>query len=1038
VGIGKDVLGIGLRLAGAFGAGLQDLAHDALTKAEGETQETGPGGRDKDTAEANPVPDKPAKEDPKSLMWDPYAIVEQLGFKDRPSQITYGTLRAIVRRMPVVGAVINTRIDQLAGFCVPQENRFQVGFRVKLRDSKRSPTKVERKWTEQMEQLLLRTGVTKHPRGRDSLETFIRKLAFDSLTFDQDCFEVVPDRKGRPCEWYAVDAATIRLADQQGARMDEDTDATRYVQVYDGLVISEYAQSELAWGIRHPRTDIRLYGYGESELEQMITAITSLLCAWEYNQRAFSQGSSAKGILNFKGKLPGNQLEQFRRHWYMMLSGVENCVAGDTALWTPRGAVSVEDLLAGEESREETVWVGDGWKSALVYRTAEPKLAVKTVLGNGVSLMTSPNHKFRVIGDDGDPTWKQQADLQIGDFVLVNKCPVETEAAQLPVLGGKEITPDLMEVLGWFVGDGCLVAAGKGRQKPNYAQWFYHSTKERDICARHVQILQEFERSAHVKEICLTAAQVDKIREKYGFHAVQSTQLRVEIFNRGFVFWLLANGFTPSSKGKSIPGFVHTLPIAFRAAFLRGLFSADGNCARHRNPLITIADHRVRGQVRLLLLSLGIRTCLSEGRSKIWIHNRDRGVVLAPSYLKVKDKDRFFTVVGFIQAHKQPRSVRKVNEAGKSSRVAHATVLKYLRLVRSANDARGKHLLPRRQRMGMNSILTGQDGCSLPRLLRFLRAVGISPPAWLTSYHFEPVVEIEQSGKSIPMFDLEVRDSRHQFCASGVMCHNSWRTPITNAEDLQWISMQANNRDMEYNAWMDFLLKVVCSFYSMDPSEINFKYGNVGQKSGLSEDSNAEKISESRERGLRPLLKHFSDQFNRNIIWPTNESFEFEFVGLDSMTRDKAADLATKQVKSIRTVDELRAEDDLDPLPDGKGEVILDNVWMQFAQQKDAATQQEEQGGAPGGLPGGAGGPPGAEGAPPPAGGAPGAPGGQPGAPGGQGGAPGGQQGAEQAPDFEQLLGEYERPAPEEGAKSLTAGRARGPLASKIVLDLDI
>jgi len=36
------------------------------------------------------------------------------------------------------------------------------------------------------------------------------------------------------------------------------------------------------------------------------------------------------------------------------------------------------------------------------------------------------------------------------------------------------------------------------------------------------------------------------------------------------------------------------------------------------------------------------------------------------------------------------------------------------------------------------------------------------------------------------------------------------------------------------------------------------------------------------------------------------------------------------------------------------------------------------------------------------------------------------------------LLGEYERPEPEEGAKSLTAARARGPLARKIVLDLDI
>lgn len=62
------------------------------------------------------------------------------------------------------------------------------------------------------------------------------------------------------------------------------------------------------------------------------------------------------------------------------------------------------------------------------------------------------------------------------------------------------------------------------------------------------------------------------------------------------------------------------------------------------------------------------------------------------------------------------------------------------------------------------------------------------------------------------------------------------------------------------------------------------------------------------------------------------------------MTRDEIAELNSKRVKTFLTIDELRAEDDLPPLPDGKGEIILDPTWLQFAQGKDMAEQGEEEG----------------------------------------------------------------------------------------------
>lgn len=518
MGIRDSLRGAGRVAAAVVADALQDWALDDLEKAKrsrpgdfatDEGPESAPGGSDQDTSKDSPVPTEMATQDPKSMFFDPFAVIEQMGFKERKTNISYGTLRAMAWKMPVVQAIIQTRINQIASFCRPQRDRYSMGYKIQLRDPEQKPTAADKKWAAQASNLILRTGVTENPRGRDNFEKFVRRLAWDSYVYDQTAFEVVPNRKDQPAEWYAVDAATIRLADSPTTFIDEnDLTAIRYVQVYDGLIVAEFNQEEMGFGVRNPRTDIRNYGYGVSELEMLVTTITNLLWGFDYNRNAFKQGSVHKGMLNFKGAISEKSLKAFRRFWYAQLAGVEN----------------------------------------------------------------------------------------------------------------------------------------------------------------------------------------------------------------------------------------------------------------------------------------------------------------------------------------------------------------------------------------------------------------------------------------------------------------SWRTPITNADDVQWISMHQGNRDMEYNAWIDFNIKVACGIYSIDPSEINFKYGNSGQKNVMNEASNKDKIIESKERGLRPMLRFLSDLINRFIIWPMNESFEFEFVGLDARTPEQISDLNQKLVKTVRTVDELRAEDDLEPLPDGKGEIILDPTWLQWAQSKEMAQQGggEGEGGFPGAPGGGA------------------------------------------------------------------------------------
>jgi hypothetical protein len=432
--------------------------------------------------------------DPKALYWDPFALIEQLGFRDRPSSVTYATLNAMVWRMPIIQAIIQTRVNQVAAFCTPQNHKFETGFRIKMRDREASPTKADKKFAKQMERMLLQCGAMNHdPRGRTTLEGFMRRLVRDSMVYDQMCFEVVPGRDGRPAEWYAVDASTIRLANTDKLFPDDDVSRVHTVQVYDNVTIAEFTREEMAFEVRNPRTDIRGYGYGTSELEMLVSTVTAILWAWQYNQNAFAQGSLQKGVLNIVGSIPEKQLKAFRRLWYQQVSGVEN----------------------------------------------------------------------------------------------------------------------------------------------------------------------------------------------------------------------------------------------------------------------------------------------------------------------------------------------------------------------------------------------------------------------------------------------------------------AWRTPITNAEKLEWINMQNSSKDMEFSAWMDFLIKVACSVFQMDPIEVNFKYGTSGQKA-MMESGNKSKLVESKDKGLKPLLRFMSRAIDKHLIWPINPEFTFEFVGLEAQTPKEMADMYTQRVRTMYMIDELRAEQDLPPLPDGLGQVILDANWMNARKEVTAKKQQEE------------------------------------------------------------------------------------------------
>ena len=271
--------------------------------------------------------------DRKSYIEPPILLMESLNYKDKPSSLTYNTLYQMATKNSVVGAVINTRVNQVSSFTKPARfNKDKLGYEIRLKNPTAVPTDEQTKMMTAIETFIENCGYKKD-NTRDDFDQFIRKVVRDSLTYDQLTFEVIPDRRGLPAEFLAVDAATIRAASEDfrydpymSETASKSSDEVKYVQVIDGTVVSWFTANELAFGIRNPRTSIYMQPYGFSELEQLITQITSHLYAEEYNSKFFSQGGTTKGIINLKqdpnGVMSTQQLESFKRQWRSQVTGM--------------------------------------------------------------------------------------------------------------------------------------------------------------------------------------------------------------------------------------------------------------------------------------------------------------------------------------------------------------------------------------------------------------------------------------------------------------------------------------------------------------------------------------------------------------------------------------------------------------------------------------------------------------------------------------------------------------------------------------------
>jgi hypothetical protein len=278
-----------------------------------------------------PFPSRAVKEKQPGMqsVWVNDSYGNAMGeWRDRWSAMSFDMLRAMVDQTPVLSAVVFTRIRQVKRFCRVQEGSKGPGFKIALKDPSAKLGNDEKQSVALLQDFFTHSGWERNPRARarlkrDNFSNMMAKLVRDSLILDSAPIETEYKRDKRLGidGLYAVDGATIRLANEVGYQGDDEIFA---LQVVDGNIRAAYTHDDLIYVPRNPRTDVLVGGYGFSEVELLVRVVTGFLNAFTYNTSFFDKNSIPRGLLHLSGDYSPEDLNSFKRYWNAMVKGINN------------------------------------------------------------------------------------------------------------------------------------------------------------------------------------------------------------------------------------------------------------------------------------------------------------------------------------------------------------------------------------------------------------------------------------------------------------------------------------------------------------------------------------------------------------------------------------------------------------------------------------------------------------------------------------------------------------------------------------------
>jgi ribonucleoside-diphosphate reductase alpha chain len=439
-------------------------------------------------------------------------------------------------------------------------------------------------------------------------------------------------------------------------------------------------------------------------------------------------------------------------------AGTIKCLSEGTEVMTERGVRAVEDVTTADRMLTRF-----GPKSILATHSngVKPLVRVTTELGN--EIVCTAEHRFLVRDASGETDWRQAGAIGDGDHLVLDLSQVEFGQLQRlePVPGGHHnerdhVLPQVMH-RGFARWLGLIYGDGNVTDRP-YARYvgLQVDDKDADLAIYYRDLVADvFGPAARIFE----NARRDK--------ADASKSLRFA--STKLVRFLQANGLAKQGDELRIPAQVKSSPSDVRAAFLSGLFEADGSVVSGY-PTLSTVSHGLALDVHRLLLSLGIPSKVRRVADRTGAFGtRPLHTVRVVSLAGIA---RFHQFVGFISVRKwrtlEGAVARKMRSRHETDWALPAAESELTPLWQDA-DQRLRRALAPYCRYEKPRALSGLRAAALLNAFPELYGTVVEEAASTDVYHTKASVEPAGAG---PVFDLTVEDA-HEYLVHNTVTHNS-------------------------------------------------------------------------------------------------------------------------------------------------------------------------------------------------------------------------------------------------------------------------
>jgi hypothetical protein len=313
----------------------------------------------------------------KAIIDDPYFqhISTETLVQSKLSRISNKTLKDTSLRDWLVSAIIQNRVDTLLRFSREQKAKFDLGYRIALKDRSAEYTKEDLEICNQISSFVYHCGRTSDVPENDKMNfgEYLKLTVRDALTFGYVATEKIFTRAGALHRFRPLPAEQTFLVNKEMSREaiskevasikelykprsdndprmgqelnEQDIDKYKYVQLsYDNRPLDVFGDEDLIFKLFNPQNFADSMGYCYGPLELAIINILNHLNAENYNANFFTHGYAARGVLHLKGTVTQTALTAFRRQFFNSIVGTNNAwrtpiVAGlDEVQWVPMSA----------------------------------------------------------------------------------------------------------------------------------------------------------------------------------------------------------------------------------------------------------------------------------------------------------------------------------------------------------------------------------------------------------------------------------------------------------------------------------------------------------------------------------------------------------------------------------------------------------------------------------------------------------------------------------------------------------------------------